>query len=144
MLFYKYSSIKFRKGGDCMFNFGLKTKKDLHSHILPVYGRNRSVQDYLFMQQYLYFLPLPHGHDSLRPVFFHCMFNFFNSAGNSQNSFFSGLNFADYASIRNGSYNKQCFFCVRVKNIVPHRQLVKPFRFGVHHVFNKEKTWKTD
>ncbi len=34
------------------------------------------------------------------------MFNFFNSAGNSQNSFFSGLNFADYASIRNGSYNK--------------------------------------
>ena len=34
------------------------------------------------------------------------MFNLFNSVGNSQNNFFSSMNFADYASIRNGSYNK--------------------------------------
>ena len=35
-----------------------------------------------------------------------CMFNLFNSVGNNQNNFFSSMNFADYASIRNGSYNK--------------------------------------
>ena len=34
------------------------------------------------------------------------MFNLFNSVGNNQNNFFSSMNFADYASIRNGSYNK--------------------------------------
>ncbi len=34
------------------------------------------------------------------------MLNLFNSIGNNQNSFFGGMNFADYASIRNGSYNK--------------------------------------
>lgn len=34
------------------------------------------------------------------------MFNLFNSSGNNQYNFFSSMNFADYASIRNGSYNK--------------------------------------
>ena len=34
------------------------------------------------------------------------MLNLFNSFGNNQSSFFGSMNFSDYASIRNGSYNK--------------------------------------